>query len=70
MYADRLPLYQQLEATRGSKLLVYVTGDRPGMEAQISSEVLETFLEHLDTFGLPAKISLYLYSRGGDTLAA
>lgn len=70
VYADRRTLYQELEAARGSKLLVYVTGDRPGMEAQIAADVSESLLEHLDTFDLPKKISLYLYSRGGDTLAA
>ena len=40
------------------------------MEAQIAADVSEWFLEHLDTFGLPNKITMYLYSRGGDTLAA
>ena len=32
MYQDRLGLYRQLEDNRGSKLLVYVTGDRRGLE--------------------------------------
>lgn len=50
-------------------MIVYVTGDRPGMETQIHPEVLDYFSRHLDTFGLPQKISLLLYSRGGSTLA-
>ena len=69
MRVQRLPLYQQIEADRGSKLLVYVTGDRPGLETQIHPEVLDNFSRHLDTFGLPDKISLLLYSGGGSTLA-
>ena len=69
MYADRIPLVQNLERLRDSKVLVYVTGDRPGMETQIHSEALDYFADHLDTFGLPRRISLYLYSRGGETLA-
>lgn len=70
MYADRRDIYAQIEKERGSKVLAYVTGDRPQMETQIHPEVLDYLPEHLDAFGLPAKISLVLYSRGGDTLAA
>lgn len=40
------------------------------MESQIHSEVLDSIAEHLDTFNLPERISLVLYTRGGDTLAA
>lgn len=70
MYIDRLNDYKQLEKERGSKLLVYVTGDRPGWGTQINQEVLDYFINHLDLLGLPQKISLLLYTRGGDTLAA
>lgn len=69
MYIDRLELYKNLEQVRNSKLLVYVTGDKPGMETQIHSEVLDFFADHLDLLNASKKISLYLYSRGGDTLA-
>jgi hypothetical protein len=63
-------MYVELEATRNSKVLAYVTGDRPGMETQISSEVYDKFVNHLDLIGVVKKISLYLYTRGGNTLAA
>ncbi len=63
-------MYAELEAARKSKVLVYVTGDRPGMETQISSEVYDKFVNHLDLIGVVKKISLYLYTRGGNTLAA
>lgn len=70
MYIDRIPLYKKLEAEFQSKLLVYVTSDRPNMAAQISSDVIDCFIDHLDTIGPCPKISLYLYTRGGDTSAA
>jgi hypothetical protein len=70
MYQDRLELYTNLEQKRNSKLLVYVTGDRPGLETQIHPEVLDLLVDHLDTIGVVPKISLYLYTRGGQTLAA
>ena len=70
MRRDRLDNYRRLEEIRGSRLLVYVTGDRPGLETQIHSEVLDYFTYHLDLIGDVEKISLYIYTRGGDTLAA
>ncbi|MEZ7197667.1 SDH family Clp fold serine proteinase [Pseudodesulfovibrio karagichevae] len=70
MYPDRIALYREIEEARGSKILTYVTGDRPGLETQIHPEVVDYFTDHLDSFGLPIpKISLLLYSRGGVTLA-
>lgn len=70
MYKDRLENYKKIESLRQSKLLVYVTGDRPGWETQIHSEVLDFFVNHLDLLNMPNKISLLLYTRGGSTLAA
>jgi len=70
MRAERLPLYEQLERDRQSKLIVYVTGDRGGMETQIHSEALDHLVHHLDAIGVTKKISLYLYTRGGSTQAS
>ena len=70
MKADRLENYKKIEKLRNSKLLVYVTGDRPGMETQIHPEILDYFVDHLDPLGKVDKISLLLYTRGGNTLAA
>jgi len=70
MFIDRIDNYKWIEENRNSKLLVYFTGDRPGMETQIMTDVLEYFSEHLDKIGKVDKISLLLYTRGGDTMAA
>ena len=40
------------------------------MEAQIAPDVLEYFSEQLDKIGKTNKISLMLYTRDGDTMAA
>lgn len=69
MYTDRVALYRKIEELRKSRVLLYVTGDRRNLETKIHSEVADFFADHLDTFCLPEKISLILYSRGGDTLA-
>jgi hypothetical protein len=70
MFQERLDNYKWLEKDRESKLLVYITGDRPGMEGQISSDSLDYFSDHLDLIGKTEKISLILYTRGGDPMTA
>jgi hypothetical protein len=70
MFNARIALYQEIEKRRESKLLVYVTGDRPGFETQIHPETLDYFIDHLDRIGKPNKISLLLYTRGGNILGA
>ena len=70
MLAERLDLYKIIEKERDSKVIIYITGDKPGMETQISSEIHDLFVNHLDKFNSPKKITLYLYTRGGDTMAA
>jgi hypothetical protein len=70
MYQDRIILYKTLGEKRQSHVLVYVTGDRPGLETRIGPDVYDYFVDQLDKIGVTPKISLYLYTRGGDTLAA
>lgn len=70
MRAQRLENYRWIEGNRDSKLIVYVTGDRPGMETQIGQDILDYFSEHLDTIGKVNKITLLLYTRGGHTMTA
>lgn len=70
MYTDRIELYKKLEEKLNSKLLVYITSDRRGFEASIAQDVIDIFINQLDSIGITEKISLYLYTRGGDTAAA
>lgn len=70
---ERVQLMQRLEKIRKTKVLLYITGDRPGWETQIHQEVLGHFAKHLDLMYKKTKVqklSLYLYTRGGNTLAA
>lgn len=70
MFKERLKLYENLENDRKSAVIAYVTGDRRGLETQISPEAIDLFVHHLERIGVVAKMTLYLYTRGGDTLAA
>ena len=69
MYADRIPLLQAIEARRNSRAILFVTGDRKGLETQIHPEAYDHFVNLLDDIGVVEKISLILYTRGGNTLA-
>lgn len=69
MRKDRLGNYKNLETSRDSKLLVYVTSDRQNAETNIAPDILAPFANHLDLLGETKKITLFLYSNGGITLA-
>jgi hypothetical protein len=70
MFNNRKSFYRDLENRLNSKLLVYVTSDRRGFETQIARDVIDIFINQLDKIGTVPKISLYLYTRGGETAAA
>lgn len=70
MLKDRIELYKELEKKRDSTLIVYTTSDRKGLETQIGNDIFSNFVNHLDKIYKTEKISLYLYTRGGNTLAA
>lgn len=63
-------LYERIERDRKADLLVHVTGDRRGLETQISSEAIDLFVQRVDRIGVAGKLVLLLHTRGGDTLAA
>ena len=69
-YQDRQAVYKKIEKNRGSRVIAYVTGDRAGMQTQISNEAVDLFGEHLDAVFPTKKISLILHTMGGNTLAA
>lgn len=70
-YKERKELYKIIEKERDSRMVVYITGDKRGFETQIHEEVLGFLINHLDVLdNYNKKISLFLYTRGGSTLAA
>jgi hypothetical protein len=69
-YADRQKHYAKIEKERKTKVLTFVTSDRPGMETAIAQDCIDLFVDLLDKFGPVPKISLILHTNGGNTLAA
>jgi hypothetical protein len=62
----RKSLIKTIQETRGSKLIVYFTGDRRFAGAMIAEDAVRPLYEHLLSIGKNTKIDLFLYSRGGD----
>ena len=69
-FNSRMPLIKQIESLRDSSVICYITGDRRQLETQISPEIIDLFIEHLDAIGPTRKLSLILHTNGGDTGAA
>ncbi len=67
---ERKVLLSKIEKKRKSRALLYVTGDRPGQETIIHRDVFDHFVEQLDAIGVTKRISLILYTQGGDGMAA
>lgn len=62
-------LIQQLEKEQNSRLITYVTGDRPLFATRIAGDVVPLLSRHLEKIGRAKKIGLLLYTSGGDMLA-
>ncbi len=70
MYKSRKSLYEKLADARNSQVLTYITGDRNNLYTQIASDAVVYIGDLLDHYEGADRISLYLYTRGGETLAA
>lgn len=67
--SDRMKLIKKIEEKRGSKLIVYIAGDRRGMETKIATDIFPMFHRHLTKIGTQKRVDLFLYSTGGITIA-
>jgi ATP-dependent protease ClpP protease subunit len=63
---ERKNLIKQIQQIKGSKVIVYFTGDRVPISARIAEDAVRPLFEHILSIGRNEKIDLFLYSRGGD----
>ena len=67
---NRLDLIGKIEKLRGSRVLVYFTGDWQPIGSRIAEDAVRPLYKHLlalgDADSETSKIDLFLYSRGGD----
>jgi hypothetical protein len=59
----------RLENERKSRVICYVMGDKPPFNTRVAGEIIPFLSEQLDKIGEQKKISLYLYTTGGEMLA-
>lgn len=68
---ERIKLIQEIEKERESKVICYITGDKPGFETRIAADAFRLFYDHLEKIigkkKVP-KLDLFIYTRGGDTM--
>ena len=69
-FETRKAIYKKIEEERSTKVLAYITGDRRGVETQLSADCIDLFVDFLDQIGPTKKLSLILHTNGGETLAA
>jgi hypothetical protein len=54
-----------IEQKLQTKVIAYLTGDRPNLQAQISADVVPKFRRHLEAFGEVPSISLFFIREVG-----
>lgn len=64
----RVVLIRKIEKQRNTRLISYLTGDRQPFATRIADDVIPLLKQHLQKIGFSKKISLFLYTRGGDML--
>ncbi len=71
MWQQRKKLIEQIEERRKSRLICYVTSNRPGLEAQLAKDALRLFYSQLREPGEPGpgRLDVLLFTLGGDTVA-
>jgi hypothetical protein len=65
---DKQALISVIEGQRKSRLIVYITGDRQPFVTRIADDTIPIFNRHLENITPTERISLFLYTRGGDLL--
>jgi hypothetical protein len=63
--AERSRTIGEIEQLRSSRVLSYVTGDRPPTPAQIGDDAVRPIYEQLRKMGHVPRLDVFLYSRGG-----
>jgi len=65
----KVELIKKLETERKSRVISYITGDRLPFATKIAGDIVPLLGNLLDSIGKVKKISLLLYTSGGDMLA-
>ena len=62
---ERIEILRSIEQSRGSRVLAFITGDRPPVGGQLGDDAVRPLYDHLRELGHVDRLDLLLYSRGG-----
>jgi hypothetical protein len=66
---SKTDLIKKIEAKRNSKVITYLTSDRPGpLNAKIAGDIIPIISQQLRKIGKVENIDLFIFSQGGDTM--
>src|SRR3989337_1435311 len=66
---SKTDLIKKLETERTARVITYATSDRAPFATKIANDIIPLLGNQLDAIGKVKKISLFLYTSGGDMLA-
>jgi hypothetical protein len=69
-WAERRALIEKIEQERKSRVICFLTSDRQGAETNINKDATRYVFEQLRAIGKTPRLDVFLYTPGGDTLAA
>jgi hypothetical protein len=67
---NRQQIIKEIEELRASKVVTYITSDRPGITSMIDPTDLREIFDHIKDIPQNTKIDLFIYSRGGNSVTA
>ena len=67
---ERIELIRKIENHRDSRLICCLTSDRPNAGGMIAKDFIQIFFNHLSKFQDCKKLDVFMFTCGGDTLAA
>ncbi len=67
---DRIQLIAQIEQMRSSHVICYLTSDRENAVGLMAKDAIPLFFNHLKQFADHRKVDVFIFTVGGDTLAA
>jgi hypothetical protein len=66
---SNIDLIKKIEKKRNSKIITYITSDRPGpLNARIAGDIIPIISQQLRKIGKVENIDLFIFSQGGDTM--
>ncbi len=67
---ERKDILRELERHRNSKVIAYLTSNRPNANAQMKKDILPRFVNQVRTSGKHKHLDVFIFTQGGDTITA